>query len=266
MRESELAIFFQNYGADRCCICGETENLTGEHKIKASALRQEFGVQERYIITSAKESGKPRYAQSSRSKHFQFNVRVCQACNTHRTQPADREFDNFHRAACSILSRGNAPERIFEETRYRKGSEPYLNVFRYFAKLLCCHMAEVEAPRPTRLSRFAMQGSKHNPVWLAVHQDWEYLERSAVEGEHMHAAHGGLIVLAYRSTGNAAAFHSTVSLGPIQYVFFMPLAGLERIELRLMYPKFLKWCRKNVAAAVNSPLSLEELKRQGLSK
>ena len=46
----------------QCCLCGSTEALSGEHKIKASALRGVFGKQGMVI-------GRPgeayRYAQSS---------------------------------------------------------------------------------------------------------------------------------------------------------------------------------------------------------
>lgn len=83
-------------------------------------------------------------------------------------------------------------------------------------------------------------------------------------GEHQYAAHGGLIVYGHESSGNANAFHSTLTVGPIQYVFFMRLAGLERLELRVLYPEFYRWCREQVELAKNSPLSKEERKSAGL--
>lgn len=38
-----MGIFFEPYQEGRCCLCGSDDSLTGEHKIKASALRKIFG-------------------------------------------------------------------------------------------------------------------------------------------------------------------------------------------------------------------------------
>ncbi len=38
-----MGFFFEPYQTDCCCLCGSPESLTGEHKVKASALRKIFG-------------------------------------------------------------------------------------------------------------------------------------------------------------------------------------------------------------------------------
>jgi hypothetical protein len=43
---------------------------------------------------------------------------------------------------------GKVPELAFNSPQYEIGSERYLNVFRYFAKIFCCHVAESFGPRP----------------------------------------------------------------------------------------------------------------------
>lgn len=250
----------------QCCLCGGSVKLTGEHKIKASALRQEFGETELYVAQLDVENARPKLAQSTQSKHLKFNVPVCEECNTHRTQRADREFDNFHKLSSNLLVCGQEPADVFSDSKYEEGTPAFLNVFRYFAKLLCCHMAEVEAPRPIRLSRFAIGLSHHNPVWLAVHKDWTYSQMKDQISEHQYAAHGGLIVYGQKDTGSANAFHSTLTVGPIQYVFFMRLAGLELMELRALHPRFYQWCKEHVELAKSMPLSDEEMRKHGLSK
>ena len=99
-------------------------------------------------------------------------------------------------------------------------------------------MAQAEAPRPRRLSEFAICRSGINYVWLAVKKDLTYDEAKAQQGDHPYAAHGGLVVLGDKSSGAPSAFHSTITIGPLQYVFFMRLAWIEKVELRLLYPRF----------------------------
>ncbi|HEY4466705.1 MAG TPA: SEL1-like repeat protein [Klebsiella sp.] len=45
-----MGIFFEPYQAASCCLCGSDEALTGEHKIKALALRKIFGKNARVIV------------------------------------------------------------------------------------------------------------------------------------------------------------------------------------------------------------------------
>ena len=259
-------MFFQNFDATCCCLCGESGTLTGEHKIKAAALRSEFGEAKLCIIKNGNESSRPKLAQSAQAKHLKFRVRMCESCNTNRTQPADREFDNFNQLAREAISSSADPAKLFDLPRYVEGSEPYLNVFRYFAKLLCCHMAEIQAPRPIRLSEFAIGRADANYVWLAVKEDWTYGQMKTHLGESQYAAHGGLIVYGDKTSGIAEGFHSTLTIGPVQYVFYMRLAEIEKLELEASYPEFSSWCRSRVEHAKQFPLSLEERWSQGLSE
>lgn len=253
------------HSPDSCCLCGATDDLTGEHKIKASALKAEFGSNSLAIGHFDEPTRRVRLAQSPRSKAFHFDAPLCRDCNSRRTQAADREFDRFHLTAKALLDAGEDPSRVFEDQRYPVGSEPYLNVFRYFAKLLCCHMAELGAPRRVHVAAFAMGEVEQNCVWLAVDRDWTYEQFSQQLGPHQYAAHGGLVVYGDRRTGNANAFHSSLSIGPLRYVFFSRLIWLERMELRLMHRRFYKWCRAQVAEATTSPMPQTDLLRLGLA-
>jgi hypothetical protein len=261
-----LGLFFQSFDAQECCLCGEASKLTGEHKMKASALRDEFGKTELYVSKIGDAASRPKLAQSTQSKHLKFDVPICEACNTSRTQQADREFDNFNQLAHGLLRNGEDPVKVFESPRYHKDTKAYLNVSRYFAKILCCHMAEVRAPRPKRLSNFAIGKTDTNYVWLAVRKDWTYDQMREQIGDLQYAAHGGLIVYGDKTSGDANAFHSTLTIGPIQYVFFMRLGWVEKLELKVLFPDFTRWCRLQVKEAEQFPLPLEERMRHGLSE
>ena len=106
----------------QCCLCGSSEALSGEHKIKASALRAEFGKQGMVI-------GR-RHAQGPNSKAFHFAARVCEDCNNARTQPADIAFDKFNAQASSLFKRGLDPAGVFDDPRFSpSGGALYLKVF-----------------------------------------------------------------------------------------------------------------------------------------
>lgn len=259
-----MGIFFQPNSSNYCCLCGSTEDLTGEHKIKASAIRAEFGADKMIIGHFGESIENVRNVQGPKSKNLHFEAQICRTCNSERTQAADREFDNFHRLARAKLNKGEDPSEVFELDRYAEGSEAYLNVFRYFAKLLCCHIAGVHGPRSFRLSRFAISEVDANCVWLDVDRDIIHQEFSQVHGEHQYAAHGGLAIYGHKKTGDATGFHSTLTIGPMRYVFFTRLTWVERMELRFSHPKFREWVKSKTADAVEEPLSEQDIQRLGL--
>ena len=257
-------MFLQRYPITRCCLCGSSEKLTGEHKIKASALRKEFGNDSLMVGVSGSTEGKMKSAQSANSKHLKFGVSICEACNTSRTQQADREFDRFHELAMGKVESKEDPLSIFEMERYSSGPESYLNVFRYFAKLLCCHIAQVNGPIPTTLAEFAIAENSLNRIWLEVKSDPTYAYMVTHLGEHQYAAHGGLVVYADKETHEANAFHSTITVGPLQYVFHIRLESFEKAEISDQYPDFREWCNSRVAEAIESPIPDNALVQLGL--
>ncbi|HHT7520271.1 TPA: hypothetical protein ACT1UU_003971, partial [Klebsiella oxytoca] len=84
-----MEIFFKSYQTEGCCLCGSSGSLTGEHKIKASALRKIFG-SNAMVIGDFDDGGILRTAQGPKSKAFHFSARMCSLCNGSRTQPADQ--------------------------------------------------------------------------------------------------------------------------------------------------------------------------------
>ncbi len=257
-------MFFRVSDPGQCFLCGATDELTGEHKIKASAIRAEFGSEKMVIGRFGESNEDVRNIQGPKSKNLHFDAKVCRTCNSERTQAADREFDRFRREAREILDSGGNPADVFENERYVEGSQSYLNLFRYFAKLLCCHIAEVNGPVPLHMARFAIGQSQQNCVWLALDRDVTYAEFVQEIGEHQYAAHGGLVVYGHKRTGEATGFHSTLTIGPLRFVFYTRLNRFQRFELRWAHAVFRDWVKEQTAAATEQPLSDADKLRLGL--
>lgn len=171
-----------------------------------------------------------RLAQGVKSKTLHFAARMCGPCNSTITQPADREFDIFHKAARDHMDKGEDPKLVFKDKRYAVGSEAYLDVFRYFAKLLCCHLADVGGPRPRHLSSFVLRQARTNCVWLDLDHDWIYKQISAEFGAHQYAAHGGMVIYGDGKTGVPNASHSTLTVGRCVTSFSRVLTGLSGLN------------------------------------
>lgn len=259
-----MGIFFEPFTENKCCLCGSSDRLTGEHKIKASAIKAEFG-DEILKIGRFDDVDHPfKFAQSPKSKAFHFKGKLCADCNNAKTQAPDREFEHFNENAREFIDKNLQIDSIFKNHNYVIGSGSYLNLFRYFAKLLCCHMAEIQAPRHIHLSSFATGKVHKNCVWLSVDRDWEYERMSQCYGDHPYAAHGGLVVYGRKDTGEATGFHSTLTLGPLRYVFYTRLNWFERSALKISHPAFNDWCREKVMNAIDNPITETDLRRLGL--
>ena len=115
-----------------CLLCGEAGLLTGEHKIKASLLKAEFG--NRHTVIAGKDS--PKVLQSPRSKHAHFNAKICQECNSSRTQPGDRAFDELHAELKQLRDQGAELTDENNRPNCRLAPDAETNSFRYFAKIL----------------------------------------------------------------------------------------------------------------------------------
>ena len=234
--------FFVTQKADACCLCGSASDLTGEHKFKRSILKKEFSGEPMAIGTFGGKGF--RHAQGPKSTQLHFDVRLCALCNGTRTQPADREFDAFHKLAEVLARSGQEPDLAFSDPQYIIGSEKYLNVFRYFAKILCCHIAEAGGPRPTSLSKFAIGESDRKIVSLRVQKDQLFNQLRAEIPDLQFASHGGLMVRVGKRTGLPTEFQSTLTFGPVNYEFFISLLLPAQVALSVCHHDFSKRCRQ----------------------
>lgn len=242
-----MGFFFRNFSDHKCCLCGRQAKLTGEHKIKASSLKKEFGKQGVVVFRTDESGTQGTIAQSTKSKHLKFKASLCEECNTSRTQAADREFDRFSQLVETVWSRKKDPLTVFEDIRYKEKSQAYLNIFRYFAKMLCCQMAAGEAPIPRRVALFALGRSDHNPIFLTVKENWNYKQIETVMGSCRYAGHGGLAIYGEAQSNSLHRFHSSVSVGSLQYVFWMHLEPVEQAEIKYLYPQFHRRCQAELA-------------------
>lgn len=259
-----MEIFFKSYQAEGCCLCGSSGSLTGEHKIKASMLRKIFG-SNAMVIGDFDGGGIPRTAQGPKSKAFHFAARMCSLCNGSRTQRADQEFDRFHILISSLLSKGRDPTEVFNMPQYILDSEAYLNVFRYFSKILCCQIAESSGPRPLEACEFAIGKTSRNIISLRIDADPIYQSYRDTFGEHGFASHGGLIVPFDSKTHNPTCFQSSLSLGNVRYVFWIRFDALIGSELRTSHHDFWLKCEAAYLEAIKNPLSDDQRYRLGIN-
>ena len=254
LRPTPMGIFFEPFSPDRCCLCGAPSPDSGEHKIKAAALRRIFGSDAMMIGTL--ESEKPlRLAQGPKSREFHFSAPLCGLCNNATTQPADKAFDRFSQTVARVQAAGADPASVFELEQYAVGSPEYLNVFRYFAKLLSCHLAESGGPRSLQITRFATSQNDDNKVRLHIDADPTYSDFAAELGVHQYAAHGGLVVTTNPETGLINSFRTSLTLGPVRYLFWVEFGATVALALRLFHKQFSDKCVAAYRAALQHPMN-----------
>jgi hypothetical protein len=237
-----MGLFLQNFETPYCCLCGDKGKPTGEHKIKHSVLKAEFGDDSLYVGSLGNSSSKMKLAQSANSKHLKFETRICEACNSSRTQIPDREFSNFISKAKELSLAENGLHSVFELEEYQQGTKEHIGVSRYFAKLLCCHLAEVGAPRARRLSDFAIGRLEKNCISMEVGVDPFSSQLKTKFEISEYAAHGGLGVRCRPTEGVVTQFSSSVTIGVVQYGFSMDMNWFENLELRMSHSLFYKKC------------------------
>jgi hypothetical protein len=154
-----------------------------------------------------------------------------------------------------MLSQSKTPELVFSLPKYEIGSAPYLDVFRYFAKLLCCQVAESYGPRPLELCEFAVGKTDRNLVFLDIDTDPAYEEFLSRFGEHQFAGHGGLVVCANSKSGLPTSFRSSLSLGAVRYKFWVQYDEAVQAELQHFYHDFWEKCEAAYLDAIKAKLS-----------
>jgi hypothetical protein len=258
---------FEAISDAECCLCGSPDNLSGEHKIKASILRNIFG-KEAMVIGHFDGASEPRLAQGPKSRALHFNAPLCGDCNAANTQPADRAFARFHEHVAGKFAAAPEAEadteRLFPVEQYPDGSPETLNVYRYFAKLLTCQIADCGGPRLPLLAAFALGRIDFNPIRLKIKADPTYQDFTQVSEElSAFAGHGGLVVDHSRSSGELSGFHSTLTLGPIQYVYWMEFNGPVTADLKAADPQFFALTREAFRKGLETPLSDHERRKLG---
>lgn len=238
-----MDIEFVRVEKGQCALCGAFAPLTGEHKIKASLIRSEFGDRPTVILGLER----PRIAQSSKSKHFHFNAAsLCKECNSSRTQPADRAFDQLHLQLKELLNAGLDLTDHDSRPNFQLPVGVEKDSFRYFAKLLCCFIVEVGGPRSKSISSFAIGRSESNPIFVRIRKDIGYEASLVAHGSEGHARHGGLLFRFDDRKRWVNSIESSLSVGGVQYDFWVQPGILPKLELHLRYRDLIKVALDNI--------------------
>lgn len=230
---------FARYDPTRCCLCGEQGALTAEHKFKATQIRSNFPDSDLLSMNNP-DWKRPKFIQGSKSNSLKFKKSICSICNSSRTQAADRAFDDYQLAtSANLLSVQAEYEEIGENVR-PVTSDRQRDVFRYFAKLLCCFLAEVDGPRPKAVGDFAASQVDQNPILLTVTADPVLEEIKRREIATGWVAHGGLWLLFEKSKTFATTIGSRLTIGEVCYEYRIKLNRAAQLELHMFHRQFLE--------------------------
>jgi len=256
-------VFFHTPELGECWICGDRGKPSREHKIKASDLRRHFGTEKLSVFGGGEDSPYIRNAQSAQSTHLKFRRPICERCNTHATQYADRAYDVLIDAVEQSDGSQDGMDAAASALLRNPFTPAASATFRYFGKLLGCHIAEAEAPIPARISAFVLGSNRINCIHLAVRADERYEQLSQLIPEPMnYAAHGGLAIVTQRSDYAVTRFVSTLSVGATKFQFEFHTNPFERLALRLNHARYAE---RFAQIAQDSPMREVDRARFGWS-
>jgi len=238
-----MSIEFLKLSEGECLLWSSTGSLTGEHKIKASLLKSEFGA--RHMVIAGKHA--PKILQSPRSKLAHFDAKICNDCNSSRTQVGDKAFELLHMEMTRLRKKGSALTDQNNQPNGRLPTGVDEDVFRYFAKILCCFLAEVGGPRSRSLSAFARGLSDRNPIFLRISEHKDYEAILAETDTQGFAQHGGLTFRFDDKKRWVRSIESSLLAGGIHYEFWTQLRWLPRLELQFMFRDLIGAARANIA-------------------
>jgi hypothetical protein len=157
----------------QCWICGNAAG-TGEHKTKASNLREVFGSVDQknplYLHTDTKRNQK---VGSIKSDKFMFDSLICAQCNNDRTSPYDRAWEKLSKF---LLNRKPPIKNkdLISLNKVFPGAiqESMLFVHLFFVKLFGCAISEHGVPIDIRpFSEAILKSKPHPKVFLAIGED-----------------------------------------------------------------------------------------------
>jgi len=176
-----------------------------------------------------------KLVQSTKSIYFKYDkARLCEKCNTATTQDADIEFSLFHGQAQAHALSLSDPSQVFDLPYYKEGTERYLDIFRYFAKILSCELANKGIPVPLTVSEFAISNTNNNSIWLRVSPDETYKLYSENKSNPQWAYRGDLLRRVGKSNLRDVGYDGYITIGAVRYEYSVNLNWLEKLALRLL--------------------------------
>lgn len=131
-----------------CWICGNAAG-TGEHKLKASDMRSEFGTvsQKNPLYYNSKLHKNARINSIKKSSIIKSTALICEECNTSRTSQDDRAWEAISEYLRSgrVCLRGGSTINL-QKVFPGKTKSRMLNVHLYFVKQFGCAIKEFGIP------------------------------------------------------------------------------------------------------------------------
>ena len=211
-----------------CWICLNQKPLTGEHKFKASDLRSEFGREKMSKFVRGTGIKTHEEIQGVKSKKAKFKNSICAECNGSLTQAADKAYSTFVDMLPDSPKSIEDLYAIYDTKQFFNGtSKECIEVYRYFGKLLGCHVVENDLLIPESLRSFVASENDEVCVYLELKFDefsQEILQLLAEKGDAQgFVGHGGLTIPCDRGNHKPQRFLSSYTKGIIKFEFWHDL-------------------------------------------
>ncbi len=221
-----------------CWICGNKENLTGEHKIKKSDLKKSsYGPTELFLVTS----GKRIPIQGINSNYLKFKRSICAHCNNQRTQQSDYNYDTFRNNETEKIKEllFSQPKKQINISKFiNPKSRDYLDLLRYFAKALGCQIHYNKFPIPRRLSRFVYHKINYAPISIRIGlAPWQFYESDTNNTHDINGIGGIALQLSKNIVLKPYLYQTAFMTDGLQFIISMNLSRLESFEIWLCYRK-----------------------------
>ena len=151
-----------------CWIC-EAEAVSREHTIKKSDLKSVYGdVTQNQPLFYSNDNSRNIRVGSLKSQRFTSPAKICKYCNTTRTQPHDRAWEQFSSTMRLMLRKSALPNSVRANSIFQYDTRRMMiNIHLYFIKLFGCHIATAEIPiELAEFSSSIMNSKAHPNVYL----------------------------------------------------------------------------------------------------
>jgi len=170
------SIFYMFNNVPKCWICNSPAD-SREHKIKKADIIRVYGKGSSFHkkdLHYCRHDGQIVSLRGPDSKDIKFDRVICRKCNNERTQPFDRAYDAFIEHIESNRDLILRHRQIDFQNVYGNNWENLqLNLFRYFAKMLGCRIADFGEKVPMDLKNLLFSVPFKTMLWvcMAVNED-----------------------------------------------------------------------------------------------
>lgn len=150
-----------------CWICSQNKADSGEHIIQASDIGRSFNLKKGDPFFIHNEDRKNFKIQSIKSDHLKFSKVICSHCNSTRTQPHDRAWENLSKFLNYAALSADQKIRFNRPFPYDTGKF-MRDVQLHFVKKIGCAIAEHQIPIDiSTFSNAILENKCHPNIYLA---------------------------------------------------------------------------------------------------